>query len=46
MIVDNELKFEIHIRNMCIKATQKLGALNRISSFLDPKMKKLVFGVL
>ena len=37
MIIDNELKFETHMRNMCKKADQKLGLLDRISSFLDPE---------
>ena len=42
LIIDNDLKFEPRIRNMCKKAAQKLEVLNRISSFLDP-VKKLVF---
>ena len=46
MIIDNEFKFETHVRNMCIKAAQKSGILNRISSFLDPEKKKLVYDVL
>ena len=33
------------MRNMCKKAAQKLGVPNRISSFLDPEKKKLVFDV-
>ena len=45
MIIDNELKCETYIRNLCKKAAQKLGVLNRISSFLDPEKKKLVFNV-
>ena len=40
MIIDNELKFERHMRNMCKKAAQKLELLNRISSFLDSVKKK------
>ena len=46
-MIDNELKFETHTRNMCKKADQKLGLLDRISSFLDPEKKKkqLVFDV-
>ena len=32
--------------NMCIKAVQKIGVVNRISSFLDPEKEKLVFNVL
>ena len=31
VIIDNELKFDSHIRSMCKKAAQKLGVLNRIS---------------
>ena len=40
MMIDNDLKFERHMRNICKKAAQKLGVLNRISSFLDPEKKK------
>ena len=43
VVIDNELKFDPHIRSMCKKAGQKLGVLNRISSILDPEKKKLVF---
>ena len=32
VIIDNELKFDPHIRSMCKKAAEKLGVLNRISS--------------
>ena len=45
MIIDKELKFETHMRNMFKKAAQKLGVLNRISSFLYLEIKKLVFDV-
>ena len=45
-MIDNELKFETHMRNTCKKADQKLGLLDRISSFLDPEKKEqLVFDV-
>ena len=30
MIINDELKCEIHMRNMCKKEAQKLGVLNRI----------------
>ena len=43
VIIDNELNFDPHIRNMCKKAAQKLGVLNRVSSLLDPEKKKLAF---
>ena len=42
VIIDDDLKFDPHIRSMCKKAAQKLEVLNRISSSLDPE-KKLVF---
>ena len=42
VIIDNDLKFDPHIRSMCKKAAQKLGVLNRISSLLDHEKKKLV----
>ena len=42
-MIDNELKFDPHIRSMSKKAAQKLRVLNRISSLLDPEKKKLVF---
>ena len=38
IIIDDELKFDHHIRNMCKK---KLRVLNRISSLLDPERKDL-----
>ena len=41
VIIDNELKFDPHIRSMCKKAAQKLRVLNRISSLLDPEKKRL-----
>ena len=44
-MIDTELKFKTHTRNMCKKAAQKLGVLNGISSFLDREIKKLVFDV-
>ena len=44
VIIDNDLKFDPHVRSMCEKAAQKLGVLNKISSLLDPE-KRLVFNV-
>ena len=43
VIIDNELKFDPHIRSMCKKAAQKLGVLNRIPSLLEPEKERLVF---
>ena len=41
--IDNKLNFENHIKSLCNKASQKLGALQRISNMLDTQKKKLLF---
>ena len=41
VIIDNQLKFDPHIKSMCTKAAQKLGVLNRISWLLNPEKKKM-----
>ena len=41
VMIDNELKFDPHVRSMSKKAAQNLGVLNRISSLLDVEQKKL-----
>ena len=33
--IDNDLKFEKHISNLCLKAGRKLSALSRMSRFLS-----------
>ena len=33
--IDTNLKFEIHVNNLCKKASQKLNALTRIASLMD-----------
>ena len=43
VIIDNELKFDPHIRSMFKKTAPKLGVLNRISSLLYSEKKRLVF---
>ena len=40
---DNKLNFENHIKSLCNKASQKLGALQRISNMLDTQKKNLLF---
>ena len=40
---NNKLNFENHIKSLCNKATQKLGALQRISNMLDTQKKNLLF---
>ena len=41
--IDNKLNFENHIKSLCNKASQKLGALQRISNMLDTQKKNLLF---
>ena len=37
MTIDSDLKFDIHVNNLCKKATQKLNALARISGYMDSR---------
>ena len=46
VIIDNELKFDPHIRSMCKERGQKLRLLKTIFLLLDPEKKKLVFNAL
>ena len=41
--IDNKLNFENHIKSLCNKASQILGALQRISNMLDMQKKSLLF---
>ena len=43
--IDQNLNFDEHVKNICKKAAQKLGALKRITFYLNPDMKKLIFNV-
>ena len=38
--IDNSLKFDIHVTNLCKKASQKLNALSRISSYMGISKRK------
>ena len=40
--IDNELKFDIHVRNLCNKANLKLHALSRISRFLSTDKLRII----
>ena len=40
--IDRELKFDIHVKNLCNKASLKLHALSRISSFMSSKKLKII----
>ena len=41
--IDKDLKFNIHISNICIKAGQKLTALGRISKLIPLNKRKTLF---
>ena len=41
--IDSKLNFENHIKSICTKASQKLGALQRFSNLLDAQKKNLLF---
>ena len=41
--IDNKLTFDSHIKNICRKACQKLGALLRITNYLNSRQKMLNF---
>ena len=39
---DNELNFNEHVSNLCIKATNKLHALARISHYMSTNQKRVI----
>ena len=41
--IDSNFTFEEHINNLCRKASQKLHALSRISHYLSPNKKSILF---
>ena len=43
--IKNKLNFESHMKTLSGKASQKLGSLQKISIFLDPQNKKLLFNL-
>ena len=43
IIIDNELKFDPHIRSMCKRAVQKLGVLTEYPHYQTLKIRRLVF---
>ena len=40
--IDSDLKFDIHVNNLCKKATQKLNALAPISGYTDSRKKRTI----
>ena len=46
MEIGNKLNLESHIKTLCWKPSKNLGALQRISNFLDKLRKKLLFNTI
>ena len=43
IILDNNLKFDKHVSNICSKANRKLSALTRVAKFLPFKKRRILF---
>ena len=43
VIIDNRLTFSDHISACCLKAARQLNALARVSKYLDPKSKNVIY---
>ena len=41
--IDNKLKFDEHLHNVCLKANRKLSVLTRIRKFLDFNKTRVLF---
>ena len=41
--IDNKLKFDSHIANICFKTNQKLSALSRLAGLLTFDRKQILF---
>ena len=46
VIIDNILRFESHVKNLCKKASQKTWALPRLINYLNDSEKKMIFNAL
>ena len=44
--IGNKLTFKIRIKNLCKKASQKVGTLSRLSNHLNDSQKRLVLNCL
>ena len=44
--VDSKLKFTNHIRNMCNKVSKLSGIFNKVTSFLNPEVMKIIYSSL
>ena len=41
--IDNNLRFDKHVSNICLKANRKLNALTRVSKFVSCKKRHILF---
>ena len=41
--LDNNLKFDKHVSNICSRANRKLGALKSVATFLPSKKRRILF---
>ena len=41
--IDNKLKFNEHVTNICMKASRKISALSGMSNFLSFDKKRIIF---
>ena len=42
VVLDNKLKFDIHVGNICQKANRKLNALARLTNYMDLPKRRLI----
>ena len=42
-MIDDKLKFDLHIRNLCKEAGMNISALNRLTRILSTKKRKVIF---
>ena len=43
--IDNKLRFERHIENICKKATRKLNALSQLANYMDLTERRIVMNI-
>ena len=43
--IDNNLRFDKHVSNICLKANRKLSALTRVAKFVPFKKRHIIFKV-
>jgi hypothetical protein len=43
ILLDDQLKFDKHVKHLCTKASRQLGALVRIKHLISPQQRKLIY---